>query len=108
VLYRAIGNILHHLPAPERSHLMLSRLRTRIEPPKPRPRPVGSGGWSVVSEDQDLIPVELQPFIDICQAHTLWHRHVGHWSRTTFDVRRLAVLLGRKPWYRPFVPTMRD
>ncbi len=105
MLYRAIGNVLHHLPAPERTVTMLRRLRTRIEPPRPRePQAVQ---WKAQVLPELVVLSEAEPFIDVCQAHTLWSRHVGHWSRTTFCVKQLAVKLGKKPWYRPLVSTMR-
>jgi len=99
VLWHAVDNVLHHLPPPPRSYYMLSRIRTRIEPPKPRP---ATPKWRRPEAPEVLIPVEAVPFHDVCQAHTLWARHVGHWSRTTFDVRKLARQLGKKPWYRPW------
>ncbi len=101
MLYRAIGNVLHHLPAPARPYL-LKRLRTRIEPPKPRPAPAPSFRWRLEAEP-DLIEREAEPFIDVCSAYRLWEtRLFGQWS--TFDLKKLARRLGKKPWYRPFIP----
>ncbi len=99
MLYRAIGNVLHHLPAAPRGPYVLKRLRTRIEPPKPKPN--AAPRWRF--DEPELIPVEREPFIDVCQAHRLWaNRLLGHWSTTTFDLKRLARKLGKKPWYRPW------
>ncbi len=102
MLWHATGNVLHHLPAPERSHGMLTRLRTRIVPPKPRPmiaRPV-QPAWC-----DPIIPVEREPFIDVCSAMRIWNNQwMGHW--TTFDLKKLARKLGKKPWYRPLVSSL--
>ncbi len=104
MLYRAVGNLLHHLPAPERSHTVLKRLVTRGPGGNrgPAPRKIAPVRWPIVAPVA-MAPTKMIPFIDVCQAHTLWMRHVGHWSRTTFDVQRLARRLGKKPWYRPLV-----
>ncbi len=48
---------------------------------------------------------QAEPFIDVCQAHRLWeNRLFGHIS--TFDFRKLARRLGKKPWYRPLTSSM--
>jgi hypothetical protein len=106
VLYRAVGNVLHHLPAPERSVTMLRRLVTRgpgghHARPLPTVTTFAPVRWRV-DPPPVLIPTEMDPFIDVCQAHRIWsNRLMGHWSRVRFDLVKLAGLVGRKPWYRP-------